>query len=140
VDVSALSLAEALNGSDPEAQAVFTEAYTPDTLIRLMQNEDPETIEFFRCNHMRRAIYRDDYKLINVGGVPDELFNVREDPGELHNLIDQEPKVVAELGARLETFFAEAEARRPADWEATRLRLEEDAELMERLRGLGYVE
>ena len=70
---------------------VFTEAYTPGTLIALMENEDREAIEIFRCRQMRRAAYRDDYKLITVGDQPDELFNVIDDPGELNNLIAEKP-------------------------------------------------
>jgi hypothetical protein len=30
--------------------------------------------------------------------------------------------------------------RRPAEWEETRLRLEDDEALMKRLRGLGYID
>jgi hypothetical protein len=40
----------------------------------------------------------------------------------------------------LAAFQREAETRRPANWETARLRLEEDQKLLERLRGLGYVE
>jgi uncharacterized sulfatase len=140
VDVDGLSLSQALNGSDPEEGIVYTEAYTPDTLIALMKSQTPAMIETFRCNQMRRAVYQDAYKLITVGEDPDELFDVIADPAELDNLIDQEPKRTATLDQLLTTFRADAEARRPANWEAAQLRLDEDEELMSRLRGLGYVE
>ena len=65
-----MSLARALNGTDPEDGVVFTEAYTPDTLIALMENEDPAAIDRFRCRSMRRAVYQGDYKLITVGDKP----------------------------------------------------------------------
>jgi uncharacterized sulfatase len=140
VDVDGLSLTQALNGSDPEEGIVFTEAYTPDTLITLMKSQTPAMIETFRCNQMRRAVYQDTYKLITVGDEPDELFDVIADPSELDNLIRQQPKTAAKLDSLLTTFRADAEARRPANWEAAQLRLDEDEELMSRLRGLGYVE
>jgi len=140
VDVDGLSLARALSDADPEAGVVFTEAYTPTTLIALMQNEDPKAIEIFRCGQMRRAVYRDNLKLITIGGQPDELFDVVNDPGELTNLIDERPDETAALNELLESFAEAAELRRPANWEAARLRLEDDEAVMERLRRLGYVE
>jgi hypothetical protein len=84
-------------------------------------------------------VYRDNYKLITVGDELDELFDVVRDPGELDNLMGTSPEVAAELGRILGGFVAEAEARQPGNWEAARLRLEEDQELAERLRGLGYL-
>jgi uncharacterized sulfatase len=140
VDVEGLSLARALDGSDPEAGLIFAEAYTPETLIALMEKGDRGAIETFRCRLMRRAVYRDNYKLITVGGDPDELFDVINDPGELDNLIGEKPDVAAELNELLTDFLAEAETRCPANWEASRLRLDEDEEILERLRGLGYIE
>ena len=140
VDVEGLSLARALDRLDPEGGAVFTEAYTPHTLIALMENSDQEAIETFRCRSMRRAVYRDNYKLITVGDEPDELFDVIADPGELDNLIDKQPGLVRELNQLLTEFRAESQARRPAQWEGARLRLEDDDSLLERLRALGYVD
>jgi formylglycine-generating enzyme required for sulfatase activity len=109
VDVRGLSLARTVDGPDPEDGLVFTEAYTPDTLIAIMENDDPEAIETFRCCQMRRAVYRDDYKLITVGDGPDELFDVIRDPGELSNLIGDRPEVTAEMG-------------RPRDYDSRRTR------------------
>jgi uncharacterized sulfatase len=140
VDVAGLSLTSVLDGVDPEADAVFTEAYTPHTLIALMENDDPEALETFRCRQMRRAAYRGQYKLITVGDEPDELFDVIADPGETENLIDDHPGLVAKLHQALETFHQAAEMRRPTQWQESRLRVEEDEVLLERLRGLGYVD
>jgi len=119
---------------------VFTEAYTPHTLIALMENDDPAAIETFRCRSMRRAVYRGNYKLITVDDEPDELFDVVADPGELDNLIGQEPDLAMELNQLLTGFRTESEARRPTQWKESQLCLEEDEMLLERLRGLGYIE
>jgi hypothetical protein len=89
---------------------------------------------------MRRAVYRDNYKLITVGDEPDELFNVVNDPEELDNLISEKPEVAAELSKLLTEFLAEVETRRPTNWEASRLNLDENEEILDRLRGLGYIE
>ena len=140
VNVEGLSLARPSEGSDPEAGMVFTEAYTPHTLIALMENDDPAAIEAFRCRSMRRAVYRGNYKLITVDDEPDELFDVVADPGELDNLIGQEPDLAMELNQLLTGFRTESEARRPTQWKESQLCLEEDEMLLERLRGLGYIE
>jgi uncharacterized sulfatase len=139
IDISGLSLATAASGSDPEEGIVFSEAFTPDTLIVLMQNADPEAIDLYRCRSMRRAVYRGTHKLITVGDQPDELFDVVRDPGELANLIDQERPLSEELDGLLQSFVSEAQERVPEAWRAARLQLKDDEELTERLRGLGYL-
>jgi uncharacterized sulfatase len=139
VDVHGLSLAQALQENDIENGIAFSEAYVPDTLIALMESQDPAAIETYRCREMRRAVYRGDYKLITVGDKPDELFDMSQDPGELANLLQQEPTLVAELEDMLEDFVFEAQARAPDNWRDNRLRLEQDRDLAERLRGLGYL-
>jgi arylsulfatase A-like enzyme len=138
IDVEGLSLARA-NGS-PNEETVFAEAYTPDTLLALMENDNPEDIETFRCRSMRRAAYQDRYKLITVSDEPDELFDVLDDPGETRNLLEKYPAQMAELQNALATFIEDAETRRPANWrEAQRLSLD-DERIADRLRALGYIE
>ena len=48
-------------------------------------------------NTMSWMLRRGDYKLILYQGYRSRLFNLREDPSELHDLIDQEPDVAEEL-------------------------------------------
>ena len=139
VDVEGLSLARSLDKADPEKGIVFCEAYTPETLVALMEDDDPEFVKTYRWRSMRRAVCRENHKLITVGDEPDELFDVIHDPGELDNLIRKEPVMVAELEGLLVDLRFEAEARRPDRWKAARLRFEEDEELAKRLRGLGYL-
>lgn len=139
VDLETTSLTRTLDGIDPEGGVVFTEAYTPETLLTLIKNEDPKRVEAFRCNLMRRAAYRDNYKLITVGDEPDELFDVISDPDEMNNLITEQPTVTAELDRLLNAFIEEAEWRRPANLEAARVELDDEL-VAERLRGLGYIE
>jgi uncharacterized sulfatase len=138
-DLERLNLARTIDGPDPEDGIVFTEAYTPETLLTLMKGEKRHIIELFRCNQMRRAAYRENYKLITVGGQPDELFDVISDPDELHNLIDREPGLTTELNRLLTDFVLAADMRRPANREAARMALDNET-IAERLRGLGYIE
>jgi uncharacterized sulfatase len=140
MDVEELSLTEALDDRTTQEDMVFAEAYTPDTLLALMSNEDPDAIEAFRCRSMRRAVYKGPHKLITVGDEPDELFDVIDDPGETRNLLAEYPALVARLRTALTTFTKDAAARRPADWQAARRLSLEDEEIAERLRALGYIE
>jgi len=139
VDVDRCSLARVLDGSDREAGIAFADAYPPKTLIALMEHTDREAIETYRCRLLRRAVYRGGYKLITVGGEPDELFDVRNDPGELKNLIAERPELALELNKLLKELVAKAETRRVANRETARLRLEENLVIAERLRRLGYI-
>jgi uncharacterized sulfatase len=139
-DVETLTLTRELNGSNPAEETVFAEAFTPDTLLALMENENPTAIDTFRCRSMRRAAYQGRHKLITVGDEPDELFDVIDDPEETKNLLAQDPERVSQLQLRLNSFVREAEARRPANWESARAVSLEDEEISERLRALGYIE
>lgn len=53
-------------------------------------------------NTMSWMLRKGDYKLIVHAGYPSRLFNLREDPGELNDLIEQEPEKAGELSAILD--------------------------------------
>ena len=53
-------------------------------------------------NTMSWMIRKGDYKLIVHEGYPSRLFNLRDDPGELNDLIEQKPDKEAELLAILD--------------------------------------
>lgn len=137
--ISEQSLTRAWSKPPQTESAVFAEAYTPQTLIQLMESQDPANIERFRCRAMRRAIYKGPHKLITVDEQADELFNITKDPAELHNLIAQHPEISAELHTELQACVREAKARRVENQTAAQLDLEDDA-VVERLRKLGYME
>jgi uncharacterized sulfatase len=140
VDVEGLSLTRAIERCPAQEETVFAEAYTPDTLLALMENENPSAIDTFRCRSMRRAAYEDRHKLITVGDEPDELFDVLDDPRETRNLLAEHPSKVARLRSALDAFASHAEARRPANWEEARKLSLDDTEISQRLRALGYIE
>ncbi|QDV09651.1 Arylsulfatase [Planctomycetes bacterium Poly30] len=58
-----------------------------------------------RFQHERTAWRDGRFKLI-VGGEADQLFDLEADPGELENLIDQEPQRAALMRRALERFLA----------------------------------
>ena len=140
IDVEGLSLTRSLDDATPVEDTIFAEAYTPITLLALMENDRPEDIDVYRCRSMRRAAYRGNFKLITVDDQPDELFNVVDDPGERHNLIGERPNQAAQLQSALSAFIEEAETRRPANWEQARKLSLDDEEIADRLRALGYIE
>jgi len=53
-------------------------------------------------NTMSWMLRKEDYKLIVHEGYPSRLFNLRDDPGELTDLYEQEPESAAELLAILD--------------------------------------
>lgn len=141
LDVKGRSLARALDSANSEADTVLTEAYPSETVLTMMKNEDPALMGPFRYRHMRRAVYHGDHKLITVGGEADELFNLSNDPGELDNLIDEQPQIAAELKGLLADAVTRAERRRSLNQKPEEQpRLEVGGEVVERLRALGYVE
>lgn len=118
---------------------VWSEAYAPLTMIRLMEKQNPEAIDRFRCRDNRRAIYQGVKKLITVGDAPAELFDVCADPAEVNNRITEEPELAAHLNRRLKTALQEARSHR---WHGREddVDLSGRNQLSERLRRLGYVE
>jgi arylsulfatase K len=64
------------------------------------------------CNTMSWMLRQGDYKLIVYEGYPSRLFNLQDDPGELNDLIDQEPQKAAELLAILDSQVDRAETFR----------------------------
>ncbi len=141
-DIQTLSLRHTVDQAQAEDsldEPVWSEAYAPLTMVKLMEKQNPEAIERFRCRDNRRAIYEGFKKLITVGGEPSELFDVRVDPAEIDNCIAEEPALTARLNCRLVTALHEARSRR---WHGREddVDLSGRNQLSERLRRLGYVE
>jgi arylsulfatase A-like enzyme len=91
-----------------------------------------------RFYRVRRAIFDWPYKYIHSSDGQHELFNLETDPLESENLLAVEPEIAARLGRSLEEFMARrlnsVRVMSKDDFPT-----EEDRELLERLRSLGYV-
>jgi arylsulfatase A-like enzyme len=83
--------------------------------------------------HPEQALYEDPWKLIERGNGEVELYDVREDPAEKHDLAAERPEVVAKLRGALAAFNNTVQPRFSADSAAA------DEEAIERLRALGYL-
>ena len=91
--------------------------------------------DYSRYDRQLRALRQDDYKYIWLSDGQHELYDLKADPEELHNLIDSEPEKAQELETRLEEWLASLE---PPQFEAE-LEPEIEDVLRERLEGLGYL-
>lgn len=68
--------------------------------------------QYYKTNTMSWMVRQGDYKLIVHEGYRSRLFNLRDDPGELRDLIDTEPTQVAALQAILDATVDRAAALR----------------------------
>lgn len=139
-DVHRLTLVNTVYGPDPEQGAAFAEVYPPLNFVKAIEHRHPELLEEHRCLSLRRALVKDDLKLIRVDHEPEELFDLAVDPLELQNQMSHLPEEARRLDEQLRLVVALAEKQR-ANWSAgATLNLEEDERLLQLLRGLGYIE
>ena len=139
-DAERLSLARQTEQTRADEGLVFSEAYPPQNVLKIMDTRAPHLINTFQARAVRRAAYKGRYKLIHVEGAPPALYDLDADPREQHDLGDEtEAQRVQRLAGALQARVKEATARRPENW-ARRQAAMDDELLLERLRGLGYIE
>ncbi|MDX1416712.1 MAG: sulfatase [Candidatus Promineifilaceae bacterium] len=139
-----LSLENSVAGADPEQGVVISEIYPPLNFVKAIKQRQPHLIEQFGCLLERRAIvqrhHEVTHKLIQLDGYPDQLFNLESDRWELEDLRNNREDLVISLDKQLteivnKLFNERAEQTADADAIGT-----SDGLLMQRLRGLGYVD
>ena len=92
---------------------------------------------------MRRAIYEGSNKLMTVDDRSDEFFDVSDDPAEVDNLLDRPQgyeNSILQMENKIEDFITIMEAHRSGTVSGERIDYSDNPELLERLRGLGYIE
>ncbi len=80
---------------------------------------DPSFLKMFknseqlvaRIRHGQRMFRRGDYKYLRSSNGREELFNLATDPGELHNLVAEQPERAHAMAARLEKWLNSFEHR-----------------------------
>ncbi len=138
-----LSLRHTINGHDPEYGTALSEVYPPLNFVRAIEKRQPELLNEFRCLDERFAIVQQDddstHKLIQLARKPHELFDLTTDNLELNNLIVQNKELSETLNRQLN--LKEDEVRKKqAKLAAGEIDLESDGQLMQRLKGLGYLD
>jgi arylsulfatase A-like enzyme len=119
---------------------VFSEAYPPQNVLKIMDTRAPHLIDAFQARAVRRAAYQGHYKLIQIEGDTPALYDLDADPREQHDLGNEmAAQHLQRLVTALQAQVEEAQARRPENW-ARRQAAMDDELLLERLRGLGYIE
>ena len=83
----------------------------------------------------RYALIGPDWKYFHSPTEPDSLYDLRTDPYETRNVIDQHPEVANQLRAKIADRIRE-HYREPSPGEATEI----DEETRKQLRALGYIE
>lgn len=127
LDGLGIALPEGLDGVPIRAgrERMFAEAYCVPYLF----------LDFDRPGE-RTSIVEGALKYIETAGGPPQLFDLRQDPLELHNLADDQPENAEHLRASLTRWRQTVPAR--GEEPAPRERV--PTESSDRLRGLGYLE
>ncbi|MFC1879183.1 sulfatase [Chloroflexota bacterium] len=130
------------NGAlEPAPSPVFSEAFPPQNVIKIMEEGSPDLLERFHSRSIFRAVYdQSAYKLVRADGLGDRLFNLKQDPNEKLPLADAASSPRSHyLAASLERFLETIEARRPDKWSRRGVSIADD-KVAQRLRALGYLE
>jgi len=138
-----LSLHSTINGLDPENGTALSEVYPPLNFVRAIEKRQPELLNEFRCLDERFAIVQEDaqsiYKLIQLARRPHELFDLSADNMELNNLIERNEELGSTLN-RLLNIREDEIHKQQAKLAVGEIDLEGDGQLMQRLKGLGYLD
>ena len=119
----------------PERTVVGEQIVANEYRLRWAGRRDPG-FDRQRFTRQLRAVVGPRYKYICSSDGRDELYDLREDPGELNNLIDLLPKEAERLAAGLKVWLEVVPKYEPSSSQASP---EVDPKVLEALRGLGYV-
>jgi hypothetical protein len=133
-------LLHTLYGRDPEGGTAYAEVYPPLNLVKAVERRQPELIGRYRIDRLRRAVVKNDLKLIQVDEQAEELYHLAQDPLELANIRPEQPEAVQKLNSELNNIAANVERQRQTLTAGTTIDLEGDERLLQHLRSLGYLD
>jgi arylsulfatase A-like enzyme len=105
----------------------------PDNLKRIERGGNPVILQ---RAHPQIAVQDARYKLLVTADGTRELYDLAEDPGELHNLIDVQGDEADRLSRYLESWHARTPRYQPADGDQP---TELDPDVIRALKSLGYL-
>ncbi|MBK9053661.1 MAG: sulfatase [Chloroflexi bacterium] len=139
-EVRGLTLLETVRGREPEQAAAYSEIYPPLNFVKAIERRQPELLEPYGCYRVRRALVREQYKLIQIDDAAAELYDLAADPTEQTNLIADLPEVAHNLNDHLNRVRRQTELQRESFSVGAAADGQMDDHLLQRLRGLGYLE
>jgi len=145
LEAQRLTLRHTINGRDPEQSTAYSEIYPPLNFVKAIQQRQPHLLEQYRCLALRRAVVRakpgqSALKLIHVDEAAAELFDLHVDPLEADNILAQRPSDATVLDEKVRRMVETAVKQRDTHTTAPAAELDVDEQLMQRLRGLGYLD
>ena len=144
LEAERLTLDEAVSPLDSELEGAISEIFPPLNFVKAIEQRQPQLLDQFNCLAERRAIVALEdasiHKLIRINERPDQLFDLIEDPEELNNILGSRQSLAKELDWHLATAVENALQQQNNHAAASDLNFENDDHLVQRLRGLGYVD
>lgn len=147
VRVHGLTLANTVNGHDPEQGIAYSEVYPPMTFVKAIEKRQPELLEAYRCLSVRRAVVQQTgqdeaapaaHKLIQVDEKLDELFDLANDPLESVNVLAERPFLADPMQKEMNRWVtAVSQQKNQVDAGS---QIEMDENITRRLRALGYMD
>lgn len=142
VQLRNLTLVNVVNGRVEDHPTAYSEIYPPITFIKAIESRNPALLEQFNCLATRRAVVKaeqgENLKLIDTEQHEKELFNLSSDPLELDDIIEKRPLQANQLTKELNRIQNAVEHQQ-SEVEAGQ-QVEMDDQLVQRLRGLGYLD
>jgi len=126
-------LLAALRGQGREAAICEREKLGARSLAR--NREDAPGFDFDRFDCHMAAVIADDWKLIACDNGHSELYHLRDDPDEAHDVLSAHPEQAAALRTRLDAFRTRCHPHAAPD----DLSAEDEVILDRRLEDLGYL-
>ena len=139
-ELNALTLAEIVEGRDVEQATAYAEVFPPLNFVKAMEDRNPGLADQFRCNDLRRAIVEKNKKLIQVADEPDEVFDLTADHLELNSIMPTDEDLTKNLNQKLNRMIGTLENQRDNLLSGVPLELEQDPQMLEHLRSLGYID
>ncbi|HUF37208.1 MAG TPA: sulfatase [Anaerolineales bacterium] len=140
IDIASQSLLPLAKGQHKAPKPVFSEAYPPQHVIKTLLSHDRSLLERFHSDRINWAAFEAGYKLQRIEDILERVYDLATDPLEF--TLDENPQRLRDLGRQLDDFIARMTARRPNNLTgapAGNAQID-DEKLVQRLRGLGYLE
>jgi len=138
IEPQSLSLARFNPHNAPAA--VYSEAYPPNNVIRMIEKRNPLLMKRFLSNATFRAVYNQALeKLVQIEGDGELLYRLLDDPTEMQALAGEFVQKKHPLSTGLALFTDALRQRQPQNWTRRQVTIN-DPQLLQRLQKLGYLD